>query len=178
MLLADGLKVSDIGVLAPFRRQVQKIRLLLRSLGLGLVRVGTVDDYQGQEETVIIISTVITRLQSLLGAATGSGESGGGFMQNPRRFNVAISRAQSLLIVVGHPTLLMNDFHWRRLLEYAMDQGAYVGVPCPLRVDRDAREEHTLSTAAAVSLLQAERTEFVRGRDDIVVEETGWRVHV
>ena len=38
--------------------QVQKIRLLLRARGLGAVRVGTVDDYQGQEERIIFISTV------------------------------------------------------------------------------------------------------------------------
>ena len=37
--------------------QVQKIRLLLRERGLGAVRVGTVDDYQGQEERIILIST-------------------------------------------------------------------------------------------------------------------------
>ncbi len=39
------------------RAQVQRIRLLLRERGLGAVRVGTVDDYQGQEERVIVIST-------------------------------------------------------------------------------------------------------------------------
>lgn len=37
---------------------MQKIRLLLRERGLGAVRVGTVDDYQGQEERIIFISTV------------------------------------------------------------------------------------------------------------------------
>lgn len=40
--------------------QVQKVRLLLRERGLGAVRVGTVDDYQGQEERIIFISTVCT----------------------------------------------------------------------------------------------------------------------
>lgn len=30
------------------RKQVQKLRLLLRQRGLGAIRVGTVDDYQGQ----------------------------------------------------------------------------------------------------------------------------------
>ena len=38
--------------------QAQKIRQLLRDRGLGSVRVGTVDDYQGQEERIIFISTV------------------------------------------------------------------------------------------------------------------------
>ncbi len=43
---------------------MQKIRLALRERGLGAVRVGTVDDYQGQEERIIFISTV--RALSLL----------------------------------------------------------------------------------------------------------------
>ena len=34
------------------------MRQLLRERGLGAVRVGTVDDYQGQEERIIFISTV------------------------------------------------------------------------------------------------------------------------
>ena len=38
--------------------QAQKVRQLLRERGLGAVRVGTVDDYQGQEERIIFISTV------------------------------------------------------------------------------------------------------------------------
>ena len=38
--------------------QAQKVRGLLRERGLGSVRVGTVDDYQGQEERIIFISTV------------------------------------------------------------------------------------------------------------------------
>lgn len=47
---ADGSRVlvEDIGVLAPYRKQVQRIRTKLREVGLAAVRVGTVDDFQGQ----------------------------------------------------------------------------------------------------------------------------------
>ena len=45
--LVDRLKVSDVGVVAPYRSQVIRIRNLLRARNLGAVRVGTVDDYQG-----------------------------------------------------------------------------------------------------------------------------------
>ena len=47
---------QDVGIIAPFRKQVYKIRTLLREHGLGAIRVGTVDDYQGQEEKIIFIS--------------------------------------------------------------------------------------------------------------------------
>ncbi len=56
---------GDIGVIAPYRKQVQKIRLLLRKDGLDAVRVGTVDDYQGQEERVVFISTTLSHTERL-----------------------------------------------------------------------------------------------------------------
>ena len=44
--MCSHVSATDIGVMAPYRSQVQKLRLLLRERGLGAVRVGTVDDYQ------------------------------------------------------------------------------------------------------------------------------------
>ena len=117
---AFGLGAGDIGVMATYRRQVQKIRKLLRSKGLGAVRVGTVDDYQGQEEKVMFISTVVSRAPSKHLAAAAKAAAAGsageasvaslrlGFLACPRRFNVAISRAKALNVVVGHPVALTH----------------------------------------------------------------------
>ena len=35
----------------------------------------------------------------------------------PQRFNVAITRAKALLIVIGNPYVLCHDEHWRRLVD-------------------------------------------------------------
>jgi len=51
---------DDIGIVCSFRRQVQKIRGLLRGQGYESIRVGTVEDYQGQEERILIISTTLS----------------------------------------------------------------------------------------------------------------------
>lgn len=60
--LADSklIKVSEIGVIAAFRKQVLKLRVALRSIGLAGVNVGSVEDFQGQEVKAVIISTVMT----------------------------------------------------------------------------------------------------------------------
>ena len=50
-----------------------------------------------------------------------------GFLVNPKRFNVAITRAQALLIIVGNPAVLSVDPHWGQLLNVALENGAYRG---------------------------------------------------
>ena len=39
-----------------------------------------------------------------------------GFFNNPKRFNVAVTRAQALLVVLGHPAMLQQDRCWRALV--------------------------------------------------------------
>ena len=53
-----------------------------------------------------------------------------GFLNNPKLFNVALTRAQALNIVVGNPSVLVQDPYWSRLLEYCADNDAYRGVRC------------------------------------------------
>jgi superfamily I DNA and/or RNA helicase len=72
-LLETNLEVSpsDFGIMAPYRKQVLILRDVLRSRGLGRVDVGTVDDFQGKERRIIIISTVITKDMRLPVSAWG-----------------------------------------------------------------------------------------------------------
>ena len=97
------------------RAQVQKIRLLLRERGLGAVRVGTVDDYQGQEERIILISTACPaplpalccskhlRTAALL-QCFGSSE---GLLQDRQR------QAQHLCVVHVLASGFKNCYSWR-----------------------------------------------------------------
>ncbi|NOT53604.1 MAG: TM0106 family RecB-like putative nuclease [Deltaproteobacteria bacterium] len=87
------LGLEDIVLVAPYNLQVRKL-----SAALGpQARVGSVDKFQGQEAPVVIISM-----------CSSDGESsprGLDFVLNKNRLNVALSRAQSLAIVVGSPRL-------------------------------------------------------------------------
>lgn len=60
LVQSDLIPPSQIGVIAAFRKQVLKIRMGLREVGLAAINVGSVEDFQGQEVTAIVISTVLT----------------------------------------------------------------------------------------------------------------------
>lgn len=122
-----SIKLSDIGVITPYRKQVEKIRLLLAPLGLGEVKVGSVEEFQGQERPAIIISTVRSN-DSLVGCDVRHTV---GFLSNPKRFNVAITRAQALLVVIGNPHVLCQDPYWCCLIQYCVMNDAYIGCDLP-----------------------------------------------
>ena len=86
---------SVILVVAPYNSQVSALRRALADVHV--VRVGTVDKFQGQEAPVVIYS-----------CASSSPEDaprGMAFLYDPHRFNVATSRAFSTVIVVANPRL-------------------------------------------------------------------------
>lgn len=47
-------KTSDIGIISAFRKQVVKLRAMLRARGLGAINTGQVEDFQGQEQKVSV----------------------------------------------------------------------------------------------------------------------------
>ncbi len=86
------LGTADILVVAPYNAQVQLIRHQLESAGLGGVRVGTVDKFQGQEAPVVIVSTAVS--------APSEAPRGMDFVLNRNRTNVAVSRGQWRAVIV------------------------------------------------------------------------------
>ncbi|KAF8581297.1 P-loop containing nucleoside triphosphate hydrolase protein [Ramaria rubella] len=119
------LKDEHIGVIAPYHAQVMKIRTLLSKSYAG-VKVGSVEEFQGQERRVIIISTVRSSVEFVEYDIRHTL----GFVASPRRFNVAITRAQALLIVVGDPSVLALDPLWRGFLNHIYLGGGWKG-PSP-----------------------------------------------
>lgn len=88
--------VGSIGVVTPFRAQAEHIRGLIEADQVLLQRdilVDTVHKFQGDERDVMIFSPVISK-----GATAGSMS----FLKNNGNlFNVAITRAKAVLVVVG-----------------------------------------------------------------------------
>ena len=104
-LMALGVPAEEIGVIAPFRAQVSAIRQRLERLthmgeGGGHVTVDTVDRFQGGERKVMLLS---------FGGRAISQTRGLAFLADPNRLNVALTRAQRKLILVGERTWLRRE---------------------------------------------------------------------
>ncbi|KAI5587494.1 hypothetical protein BDE02_05G036400 [Populus trichocarpa] len=136
-LRASGdLDEADIGVITPYRQQVLKIKKVLENWELSDVKVGSVEQFQGQEREVIIVSTVRSTIKHNDFDRTYRL----GFLSNPKRFNVAITRARSLLIIVGNPHIVSQDPYWEKLLWFCADNNSYKGCPLPERQTSACKE--------------------------------------
>ncbi|KAL4681365.1 hypothetical protein H8959_006842, partial [Pygathrix nigripes] len=124
--ISSQVSASDIGVITPYRKQVEKIRILLRNVDLMDIKVGSVEEFQGQEYLVIIISTVRSNEDRFEDDRYFLG-----FLSNSKRFNVAITRPKALLIVLGNPHVLVRDPCFGALLEYSITNGVYMGCDLP-----------------------------------------------
>ncbi|KAI5180654.1 regulator of nonsense transcripts 1 [Nematocida sp. AWRm80] len=91
---------SSIGVITPYKGQASLISQLLPENA----EVSTVDGFQGQEKSCILLSAVRTIKL--------------GFLTDIRRLNVAITRAKSTLVILGNRSLLQTHPIWNALIEY------------------------------------------------------------
>jgi DNA replication ATP-dependent helicase Dna2 len=107
-----GIAACDIGVVAPYRAQVAAIRQRLATRGETEVAVDTVDRFQGGERQVMLCS-----FGGRLEAAHPAGR-GLDFVADPHRLNVALTRAQRKLILVGERDWLGRQPLLQRLHAY------------------------------------------------------------
>ncbi|XP_078339905.1 putative helicase MOV-10 isoform X1 [Crassostrea virginica] len=121
-----GMKIrqNQIGIITPYRKQVQKIRQLLKKGKFSDIDVGSVEEFQGQERLVIIVSTVRCNPEYL----SLDFKHNLGFLRNPKRLNVTLTRAKALLIVIGDPNTLSQDPHWKGFIDFCVASRAYTGV--------------------------------------------------
>lgn len=151
------LRLTDehIGVISPYHAQCGKIRQLISKFATG-VKVGSVEEFQGQEKRIIIISTVRSTLEFVQSDISHTL----GFLRNPRRFNVAITRAQALLIIIGDPRVLSLDSLWRSFLNYVYNKGGWTGTPKP---DWD-----TTGDVDSTDLVKARRTNVAKEEEELM----------
>lgn len=109
-----GCDADDIGIITPYTQQVKTIRNIIESTDLIAPKVGTVEEFQGQERKIILVSTVRTVGREI---RQTDKKHNLGFVKSPKRMNVAISRARALLVIFGSPRILVQDENWKFLIE-------------------------------------------------------------
>ncbi|XP_049438320.1 putative helicase mov-10-B.2 isoform X3 [Epinephelus fuscoguttatus] len=137
------IEPGEIGIITPYRKQVEKIQKALRTdkdlpkENLENVLVGSVEQFQGKEFNVILVSAVRSNLKLTAKKQRFTI----GFLDNEKRFNVAMTRARALLIVIGDPRVLRTDYIWNKLIHYCFTKGGYRGITMC-----DAKEEEDTQT--------------------------------
>lgn len=87
------ITLEDMLFVAPYNQQVARLKAALGPEA----RVGSVDKFQGQEAPIVFFS--------LCASHADDSPRGMGFLFDRKRINVALSRAQTLAVVVGNPEL-------------------------------------------------------------------------
>ncbi len=95
-----AIKDYSIGIITPYRAQLNLIQKRIKSLSLENVQVevNTVDAFQGSQKDIILYSTVRSSDKAIIG-----------FLKEEARLNVSFSRAKSVLIIVGDMDFLNNE---------------------------------------------------------------------
>ncbi len=119
--LKNGVKAAQLGIITPYKGQMAYITHLLNKSALVPVEkakeieVVSVDGFQGREKDYIFISSV--RSNDGLGI---------GFLTDPRRLNVTLTRAKYGLIICGNAKVLSRDNLWNNLLNHFNENGLLV----------------------------------------------------
>ena len=115
-LLASGVITdqSDICIMSPFSAQVNRLRQIARQTRLWNINIGPMEAFQGLEHRCVIICTTRARKRFL----DEDKLRGIGIVNEPKMFNVALTRAKEGLIVIGNPQLLCTDPYWMAFMTF------------------------------------------------------------
>ncbi|WVR08657.1 hypothetical protein IAU60_005715 [Kwoniella sp. DSM 27419] len=120
----SGVLPSQIGVITPYEGQRSYIASYMQlhgSLKKDLykdVEVASVDAFQGREKDYIILSCV-----------RSNEHQGIGFLNDPRRLNVALTRAKYGVVILGNPKVLSKHPLWLYLLTHYKERSCFVEGP-------------------------------------------------
>jgi uncharacterized protein len=121
---ARALEAKDILVVAPYNAQVTALRTRLGArTGAARIEVGTVDKFQGAEAPIVIYS--------LTSSSAEDAPRGLEFLYSLNRLNVATSRAQALVILVGNPELSKVRCKTPRQMQLVNALCAYLELAAP-----------------------------------------------
>ncbi|CAN8267228.1 unnamed protein product [Cochlearia groenlandica] len=122
--LKSGVVPSQIGVITPYEGQrAYIVNYMARNGSLRQqlykeIEVASVDSFQGREKDYIIVSCV-----------RSNEHQGIGFLNDPRRLNVALTRARYGIVILGNPKVLSKQPLWNGLLTHYKEHECLVEGP-------------------------------------------------
>lgn len=122
--LRSAVKPQQIGIITPYEGQraylVQHMQFqgALHAKLYQEIEVASVDAFQGREKDLIVMSCV-----------RSNEHQGIGFLNDPRRLNVALTRARYGIIIVGNPKVLSKQPLWNHLLSFYKENRVLVEGP-------------------------------------------------
>ncbi|KAK9121162.1 hypothetical protein Syun_018779 [Stephania yunnanensis] len=122
--LRSGVVPNQIGVITPYEGQrAYIVNYMSRNGSLRQqlykeIEVASVDSFQGREKDYIILSCV-----------RSNEHQGIGFLNDPRRLNVALTRARYGIVVLGNPKVLSKQPLWNSLLTHYKEHECLVEGP-------------------------------------------------
>jgi len=97
LLKERNINNNDIAIVTPYSAQRILIQKELLKKNMGDIEVATLDSYQGREVKIMIFSFTRSKKNNKVG-----------FLDDARRLNVAFSRPESKLILIGNSKTLCN----------------------------------------------------------------------
>ena len=118
-LAFENLPAIDIGIIAPYKEQIEWLKdnqsaYTLNIEKLASLDIKTIDGFQGEERDVIYITLVRSNENQEIG-----------FLGDLRRINVAITRAKKKLVIIGDSSTIGAHAFYKEFLEYCEKHGAY-----------------------------------------------------
>lgn len=121
-LFRCGITPDQIGIITPYEGQRAYVVHYMSMNGslpqkeaYADVEVASVDAFQGREKDFIILSCVRANDQNSIG-----------FLSDPRRLNVALTRAKYGLVILGNPRALSRNTLWNNLMIHFREKGCLV----------------------------------------------------
>jgi len=120
-LLQQGYKPDQITVLTPYVGQLLRIRNKMPRITFAGVRVSAVDNFQGEENDIILLSLVRSNAEGKLG-----------FLREENRVCVSLSRAKIGFYCIGNFKMLCQKSYLWETITSDMEHKGYLGDALPL----------------------------------------------
>uniref|UniRef100_A0A803NBG7 UvrD-like helicase ATP-binding domain-containing protein n=1 Tax=Chenopodium quinoa TaxID=63459 RepID=A0A803NBG7_CHEQI len=153
-------KKVSIGVISPYSAQVKAIERMIGQRFSNLenftVNIKSIDAFQGAEEDIILLSLV---------RSNNFGEIG--FLSNPQRLNVALTRARHCLWVLGNgKTLAKANLIWRDFITDAKERKCFF----------NANEDEKISETIIYVKKELDQLDDLLSGNSVLFRNARWKV--